>query len=524
MSKRCWSPSTPENKDGRMNFNTVFGNVNDKLRSAVKRVGMGGYINSLSASGPLRHEMNCAGDKIAFINARIFDGICPEIKENMTILVVGDKIMDVCQKDRGAIPENFFIINAAGQTIMPGFIDSHIHICSPFTYDVNISAVRQMRKQIALNNMKTIYSGVTTVCDMGGPQGIIKEFQKLSDRNEIPGPRYSNSYTLISPIKDKKLGYPTQVKPIDPFQEWLLEGQVATRPKTIKELQKACCKVKEDGGTHIKTTYQAYPFSSKKHANPNEYPVFEDEWMRTILRTGKELGLAVSIHSPFGGDAEKCVDLAIEVGSNIRIQHMTFDIDLSDSIIQKMQDYGFYIIPTVMVYGDSFQMPKFVSWLNKNPETHMTPEANRQIKTRIQNVIDQELYSGIDILELDSVYFREQFDFVRRNTLKAHEAGIIGFGTDIGGTYTGFFGRIFSEIMHYADFGISVIDILKYLTSVNAKINGLADRGVIQPGKLADLIAINGNPLKDSSVLNNVYTVMKGGVFVKYEGIEYTLP
>jgi len=498
--------------------------MNNKLRSAVKRIGMGGYINSLSRSGPLRHEMNRVGTKIAFINGKIFDGIHPELKEDMTLLIDGDKITDFGHKDQITIPENFFVINAAGQMIMPGFIDSHVHICSPFTYDVNIPAIRQMRKQIALNNMRTVYSGVTTVCDMGGPRGIIKEFQKLADNNDIPGPRYLNSYTLISPSKGKTLGYPPQVKRLDPFQEWLLEGQVATRPKTIKELKEACYKVKEDNGTHIKITYQPHPFSAKKYATQDEFPIFDNDWMKTIFKTGKELGLAVGIHSPYGIGVERCVDMAMEVGAKIRLQHMTFDVDLSESMIKKMRDYGFYMIPTIMVYGDSFNMPEFISWLNENPETSMTPEANRQIKARIQKVIDLEPYSGKEVLELDNVYIRGNFDFVRNNTLKAHEAGIIGFGTDIGGTYTGFFGRIFSEITHYFEFGIPIFDILKYLTSVNARIHGLDDRGVIERGKLADLIMLKDDKLADLDALKEVYSVIKGGIFLKYGGMELTPP
>ena len=100
---------------------------------------------------------------------------------------------------------------------MPGLIDCHMHICSPFTYEVNIRTIRQMRKQIALDNMRTVYSGVTTVCDMGGPKGIIREFQNLADNNRIPGPRHLNSYTLTSPSWGNTLGYPGQVKPI-----WLI--------------------------------------------------------------------------------------------------------------------------------------------------------------------------------------------------------------------------------------------------------------------------------------------------------------
>jgi imidazolonepropionase-like amidohydrolase len=379
-----------------------------------------------------------------------------------------------------------------------------------------------MKKQIVLNHMQTVYSGVTTVCDMGGPQGLIREFQELADENGIPGPRYLNCYTLISPARGKKLGYPTQVKLIDPFQAWLLEGQVATRPQNLKELKKVCYKIKDDGAAHIKITYQAQPFSAKKYAPSDALPIFDEDWMEAIFRLGKETGMAVSIHSPFGAGTEKCVDLAIKTGAKIRIQHMTFDIDLEDALVRKMQDHGYYIIPTVMVYGDACEMPAFVAWLNENPESYMTPEACRQLKIRIQNAIDLEPRSGHDILELDNVYFRDHFDFVRRNTQKAHDAGIIGFGTDIGGTYTGFFGRIVAEAAHYAEFGIPMADILRYMTSVNAKIHGFEDRGVVQPGKTADLIALEKNPLTGPAALKEISTVMKGGIFLKHDGIALT--
>jgi imidazolonepropionase-like amidohydrolase len=513
-----------EHIDSRTNMNTNFNSISTKLRSVVKGMSMGDYITPLSKTSPLLHEINNAGKRIAFTNCNIFDGVNPTLKENMIVLIEGDKIFDIGHKEQMKAPENFRVVDMEGGTIMPGLIDCHVHQCSPFTYQPNADAVRQMPIQIALNNMREVYSGVTTICDMGGPQGIIKEFTKLADENRIPGPRYLNSYTLISPKKGKNLGYPSQVKPLNPFKAWVLEGQVATRPETLEDLKRVCYKVKDDGGAHLKTTYQPHPFSRKKYASQDAFPVFEDDWMRTIFKIGKETGLVVDIHSPYSIGSEKCVDLAIEVDAKIRIQHMTFDTDMKDTVIQKMHDYGLYLIPTVLVFADSFHMPEFIAWLDTDPKGYMMPEANRQIRARIKNGIDLETYTGQMVMEHDYAYFREQFDFVKRNTQKAHNAGIIGFGTDIGGTNTGFFGRIYSEIMYYVEFGISSIDILKYLTSVNAEINGLNDRGIIQPGKLADIIAVDGNPLLDISVLREAKTVMKGGVFLKYKGTELTSP
>ena len=193
----------------------------------------------------------------------------------------------------------FFVSMQKVRQYCPDLLIIMFTSASPFTYEANMSAVRLMPIQIALNVMRTVYSGVTTVCDMGGPQGFIKEFTKLVDKNIIPGPRFLNSYTLISPKKGETLGYPSQVSILNPFKAWLLEGQVATRPETLRDLKKACYKIKDDGGTHLKTTYQPHPFSKKKHATQDDFPIFADDWMKTIFGIGKETGLIVDIHSPY---------------------------------------------------------------------------------------------------------------------------------------------------------------------------------------------------------------------------------
>lgn len=484
---------------------------------------MGDYLSDILVACQL-HTETIFGDSIALTNCNVFDGVSAELQKDRTILVKDDKIQDVCHLTKSQIPNSYRIIDLDKETVMPGIIDSHIHQCSPLMYELNRTSVRQIPMQLALNSMRTVYSGVTTVCDMGGPQGLIKEFTKLTEDNYIPGPRYLNSYTLISPRKGRKLGYPSQLKILNPFIAWLLEGQVATRPKNLKELKRVCHKVKDDGGSHLKITCQSYPFSKKKYGTPSDFPIFPAHWMKEILATGRDIGLVVDIHSPYGDDVETCVDLAIEVGAKIRIQHMTFDKELKSSVIEKMLDYGFYIIPTVMLYGDSFYMSDFINWLNQEPKAYMTPEANRQSRASILKGIALEPYSGQLIVEHDYAYFRENFKFVRSNTQRAHDAGIIGLGSDIGGTNTGFFGRITAEIKYYIEFGISCRDILRYLTSINAEIHGLTDRGVIQAGKLADLIVVDGDPLIDPvSVLGRVTTVIKGGIFLKYKGTELTL-
>ena len=93
---------------------------------------------------------------------------------------------------------------------------------------------------------------------------------------------------------------------------------------------------------------------------------------------------------------------------------------------------------------------------------------------------------------------------------------MIGAGTDLGGYYCGFFGRFVDELNRYVDAGISPFDALRMATSVNARILGMEDKiGTIKKGAWADMIAIDGDPLKNIRALDSVRMVMKGGVFIK---------
>lgn len=83
-----------------MNSEGIFNAVNNQLRAAVKRIGMGGYINSLSEGGPLLHKMNRRGNGVAFTNCSLFDGIHSKLQSDMTVLIIGDKIFEVGHKEQ----------------------------------------------------------------------------------------------------------------------------------------------------------------------------------------------------------------------------------------------------------------------------------------------------------------------------------------------------------------------------------------------------------------------------------------
>ena len=110
------------------------------------------------------------------------------------------------------------------------------------------------------------------------------------------------------------------------------------------------------------------------------------------------------------------------------------------------------------------------------------------------------------------------FPIAIKNVLKIHKAGgRVGVGTDSGGSLMSFFGILYpEELKRMINAGFSNYEALKAATSGNAKIIDMDERiGSIKKGKLADLIAVEGNPLEDIEVIKDVKMVFKGGRLLK---------
>ena len=95
-----------------------------------KRMLMGNYVAPFTDLFPIQKN------RYALINCKMFNGIQPKLSENMTVLVDGEFIRDVGNKEKIIIPDDFIVYDLEGQTLMPGMLDSHSHVFSPFIYDI----------------------------------------------------------------------------------------------------------------------------------------------------------------------------------------------------------------------------------------------------------------------------------------------------------------------------------------------------------------------------------------------------
>jgi imidazolonepropionase-like amidohydrolase len=446
--------------------------------------------------------------KVLLHNFQLFDGLQNRLQQNLILLIEGDKIRGIERQGDLDPYRDCKTVDLKGLTILPGLIDNHVHITSPFM----LGNSNQMDQQIEYNFRNCVMSGVTTVRDVGAFPGKISEFKSKADKNEIPGPRVLSSLSMIAARKGEQLGWPENAPYFeDPMVKRIIGGNFAERPATVGEIKEVSEELIKMGAQWLKTLHQDHSFSF----SPRQLPDHTDEGYRAILETGKRHDIKCALHAIFVSGFKKGVALGFHT-----LEHIPMDDVIPDLYAEKFTAKGMAIMPTVMVFGDFLIHRRILNLLTNHGKEYLTPDAMRHVSTFIRELLAQEKRGMSEeekrSLLVDPLYFKEMFPNVIKNLKKLNSMGArIGIGTD-SGTFRGLFGRYNDELRHMTSAGISNFDTLRMATVLNAGIIDMQDNiGTIEKGKCADIIAVEGNPLEDISILDNVAMVMKGGTLIK---------
>jgi len=479
---------------------------------------VGGGVNppSLGCSRP-PDRVGRSYPKVLLHGFRLFDGIEDRLREGLVLLLHGDRIQSLEPAEELDRYGDYRRVDLGGTTLLPGLIDNHCHLTVPFISEVTVAAIREMGQQILLNFRNCVRSGVTTVRDLGGFPGRIEQFRRRADRNEIEGPRVISSLSPIAARRDDTLGAPERAPYFtNPLVKWLLGGNYAERPTTVEEVRKACDEMVARGAEWLKTLHQDHSYSSYPRPLPNH----TEEGYRAILEVGRRNGIRCALHQVLLSGFRLGVDLGFHT-----LEHIAADGIIPDHEIEKFVERRMAIVPTMMATGDFLDEEEVLDLLESRGSEYLTPESARQTTAKIRASLDQQKRrlspDERRALIFDRQYLVEMFPNAVANLKKLHAMGAtIGVGTDNGGVYTGLFGRYTRELKHYVEAGISEFETLRMATAGNARILGMEGRiGTIEKGKLADLVAVDGNPLRDISALERVKLVAKGGVFLRSEQI-----
>jgi imidazolonepropionase-like amidohydrolase len=447
--------------------------------------------------------------KVLLHNFQFFDGLQNGLQKDRIILIEEDKIQGIERKGDLGQYRDYKVLDLKGSTILPGLIDNHVHITSPFMTSGNVISLIDRQIEYSLRNC--IMSGVTTVRDVGGFPGKIDKFRSKADKNEIPGPRVISSLSMIAARKGEQPGWPVSSPYLkDPIKK-MMGGNFAERPTTLGEIKEVTEEMIKMGAQWLKTLHHDHTFSFY----PRQLPNHTDEGYKVILETGKRHNIKCALHAMFVNGFKKGVELGFHT-----LEHMPMDDVVQERLIEKLIGKGTAVIPTMMIYHDFLMNQKILELLEGHGKEYLIPEAAKQVSMFVRELSALEKKSlnkeEQGKLLVDPRFFKEMFPNVVENFKKLNEMGAkIGVGTDCG-TFRGLFGRYSDELKNITSAGISNFDTLRMATAVNADIIDMQEKiGTIEKGKFADLIAVEGNPLKDIEVMDSVAMVMKGGAFVK---------
>jgi imidazolonepropionase-like amidohydrolase len=402
----------------------------------------------------------------------LIDGVGKTPRDNVSIIIDHGRFVDVVAGFM-APGDSDQVIELKDQTVTPGWMDMHVHLDSQMTRN-------EAREQLTLNPTdrairatcyakRTLMAGFTTVRNVGDDGMTTVSLRNAIRDGYVTGPRIFTAGAVISTTGGHG----------DPTGGWCeaLEGDPGPRDGVINgadEARKAVRQRYKDGADLIKITATAGVLSMESSADNAQ---FTDEELKAIVETAHDYGFTVAAH------AHGTLGILRAVRAGVTsIEHGTY---MNDECIALMKKKGTFYVPT-MLAGET------VAEKAKDPDYF--PEIIRPKAARV----------GAQIKETFA---------------KAYKAGVtIAFGTDVGVTPHGKNAREF-ELMVGA--GMAPMDAFKAATITAARLIGRdKDLGSVEKGKIADLVAVKGDPLKDISLVRDVQFVMKEGVVYKLNGTE----
>lgn len=389
--------------------------------------------------------------------------------KEQTIIIEKNKIKEI-RRGYVTAPEGATTIDLKEQTVMPGFMDMHVHIESELSPARYVEQFRISDTDVALRATqyceRTLMAGFTTVRDLGGT-GVNVSLRDAIRKGFIKGPRiYTAEKSLATTgghadptngMKKELMGNPGP-----------LEGVI----NSPEEARKAVRQRYKNGADCIKITSTGGVLSVARDGKGAQFTIEEIE---AVVAAADDYGFVTAAHAHGPEGMKRAV-----LGGIHSIEHGTF---MTPEIMELMKEKGTYMVPTIsagkFVYEKAMNDEKFFPAVIRPKAIEVGPQI-------------QETFA------------------------KAYKAGVkIAFGTDTGVSPHGDNAK---EFMYMVEVGMPEYEAIKSATVAASDLLRISDLyGTLESGKMADIVAVKGNPLEDITILQKVSFVMKDGKVFKNE-------
>jgi imidazolonepropionase-like amidohydrolase len=404
--------------------------------------------------------------------ARLFDGKSDRLIAPGVVVVSGNQIKSVgLDKGSAATPANASVIDLGDVTLLPGLIDSHTHLTDDFNPDYNGARVSALSRTVAesaihstVNARKTLMGGFTTVRDLGSSDFLDVGLRNAIRSGVVPGPRMLVSVHALGATGghcDEGAG----------IKFGFLKHESGPEDGVINSADQARYAVRFNikyGADVIKTCATGGVLSPTDDV---DVPQLSQAELDALVTAAHELRRKTAAHAHGAEGAKRAIRAGID-----SIEHGTF---LDDEALRMMRERGTYLVPTLAVRSGLAES-KFPPLVRE--------KADVAVKAQ-DGMVRSALRMGVKIsLGTDAAVY-------------PHGNNALEF------------------VLLVAD-GMTPAQAIRAGTSVAADLLGLADKiGTLEPGKLADVVAVPGNPLEDIKVMQSVLFVMKEGTVYRNDRV-----
>ncbi|MCU1324281.1 MAG: Imidazolonepropionase [Acidobacteriaceae bacterium] len=424
---------------------------------------------SLSAQAP---------KKIAMVGGMLITGLEEPPIHHATVLIEGNRIVAIGPMDQIKIPADATVVDTSGQTMLPGLIDTHVHmvLIGHGDYPRYFKWLDEHQKDYPLSRIMDIsakqllMAGVTSVVDLGAP---LQESLDLKERIKkgMPGPRIQISgpwltrHVAIFPDR-------YQINVTSPEQAAAEVDRLAAAGVDV---------IKAHAGL-TREDYFAIVAAAHKHKIKVHAHIYDEEAVRNAFDSG--------------------VDVLQHVGSAGTppfSQKLMDDIVASGRPVVPTAAHRVWVYPATVDFPERLDDPQYKEDLGEPLYSEMKSSFKNFTGLGYFTTMDRQMFFGDKSLE----------QWIT-------SGAVVSMGTDNGTPMNFHKDALWRELKVFVDHGMTPQRAIIDATRINARnVMGIRDLGTVEVGKLADVIAVEGNPLFDIAALGQVKVVVKDGVIYK---------